>query len=59
MKHILARGNRSLLAQFAWSNVLLGFDFDGTLAPIVSDPAKAQLRAKTRALLGKVCGLYP
>ncbi len=59
MKHILSRANRGLLAQFAWSNVLLGFDFDGTLAPIVKDPQKAHLRAKTRELLRKVCGLYP
>ncbi len=59
MKHILARANRGLLAQFAWSNVLLGFDFDGTLAPIVTDPNRAQLRPKTKELLRKVCGLYP
>jgi trehalose 6-phosphate phosphatase len=59
MKHILAKSNRGLLAQFAWSNVLLGFDFDGTLAPIVSDPGDAELRGKTKELLRKVCGLYP
>ena len=59
MKHILSRGNRGLLAQFAWSKVLLGFDFDGTLAPIVSQPDKAGLRAQTRTLLRQVAGCYP
>ena len=28
----------SCSTQLAWSNVLLAFDFDGTLAPIVADP---------------------
>ena len=35
MKDILASAQRDVLAQLSWSNVLLGFDFDGTLAPIV------------------------
>ncbi|MBS1153196.1 MAG: HAD-superfamily hydrolase, subfamily [Myxococcaceae bacterium] len=59
MKHILSKSNRGLLAQFAWSNVLLGFDFDGTLAPIVSSPNEARLRPRTRRLLRGVAGLYP
>jgi trehalose 6-phosphate phosphatase len=58
VKHILARANREILRQFAWSNVLLAFDFDGTLAPIVADPARAELRARTRALLAEVSRLY-
>lgn len=59
MKHILSRANLGLLAQFAGSNVLLGFDFDGTLAPIVSQPSKAVLRSSTRRLLRSVAALYP
>ncbi|MEO6710153.1 MAG: trehalose-phosphatase [Planctomycetota bacterium] len=59
MKQILAAAQRELLAQLAWSNVLLGFDYDGTLAPIVSDPAKASLRAPTRKLLAELARLYP
>jgi len=59
MKHILAAAQRELLAQLAWSNVLLGFDYDGTLTPIVSDPAKAVLRAPTRKLLVELAHLYP
>jgi trehalose 6-phosphate phosphatase len=59
MKHILAEAQRDVLAQLSWSNVLLGFDFDGTLAPIVADPARAELRATTRRLLDELARLYP
>jgi len=59
MRHILAAPQRELLAQLAWSNVLLGFDYDGTLAPIVADPARAELRAETRRLLAQLAELYP
>jgi trehalose 6-phosphate phosphatase len=47
------------LAQLAWSRVLLAFDFDGTLAPIVSNPEDARMRGGTSALFGRVCSLYP
>jgi trehalose 6-phosphate phosphatase len=59
MKNILSRGNREVLEQFAWSNVLLAFDFDGTLAPIVATPDRAAMRSTTRALLEKLTRLYP
>ena len=59
MKHILARANLDVLRQFACSRVLLAFDFDGTLAPIVSDPALAAMRATTRALFEAVARQYP
>jgi trehalose 6-phosphate phosphatase len=59
MKDILSRAGREVLQQFAWSNVLVAFDYDGTLAPIVRDPAKAAMRARTRRLLGEVAELYP
>jgi trehalose 6-phosphate phosphatase len=48
-----------VLEQLAWSNVLLGFDYDGTLAPIVPDPGLAGLRPRTRLLLRRVAALYP
>lgn len=44
---------------FASSNVLLAFDFDGTLAPLVSAPAHATMRASTRRLLKRASKLYP
>ena len=59
MKDILSRGNREILQQFAWSNLLLAFDYDGTLAPIVRDPDKAPMRPTTRRLLAAVSAVYP
>jgi len=59
MKHILDGAQREVLDQLSWSNVLLGFDFDGTLAPIVDDPARAQMKLSTRRLLGQLAQLYP
>ncbi len=58
MRYILATRNLPLLERFAASNVLLAFDFDGTLAPIVRDPAAARMRASTRRLLGRVATRY-
>jgi trehalose 6-phosphate phosphatase len=59
MRHILARLHRPLLEQFAWSQVLVAFDFDGTLAPIVADPAVAAMSPSTRRLFRAVATLYP
>jgi trehalose 6-phosphate phosphatase len=59
MKNVLSRSNLEVLEQIAWSNALLAFDFDGTLAPIVADPARAGMRARTRGLLDELTGLYP
>ena len=59
MTHVLTGAGRELLRQFAWSNVLLAFDYDGTLAPIASDPERAALRPTTRRLLSEVARRYP
>src|SRR6185295_11415249 len=59
MRHILARLHRPLLEQFAWSQVLVAFDFDGTLAPIVADPTAAAMAPSTRRLFREVAALYP
>lgn len=59
MKSILSRDNREVLEQFACSNVLLAFDFDGTLAPIVADRDGAAMRPTTRACLAELSRLYP
>jgi trehalose 6-phosphate phosphatase len=59
MREILVRRNVEVLAQFAWSETLLGFDFDGTLAPIVDDPGAAAMPETTRALLGRLARAYP
>ena len=59
MRDILFRDNREVLQQFAWSNVLLAFDYDGTLSPIVSNPERAAMRSTTRRLLDALAKLYP
>ncbi|MET0593467.1 MAG: trehalose-phosphatase [Polyangiaceae bacterium] len=59
MRHLLSRQNVGVLSQMAWSRVLLAFDFDGTLAPIVTDRARASMRKRTGALLARACSLYP
>jgi trehalose 6-phosphate phosphatase len=59
VKYLFSRSNRDLLEMFACSNVLLAFDYDGTLAPLVDAPAHAAMRASTRQLLRRVSRLYP
>jgi trehalose 6-phosphate phosphatase len=59
MRHLLASRNLPVVERFAWSRVLLAFDFDGTLAPIVVDPDAAQMRARTRLLVTRAATLYP
>jgi trehalose 6-phosphate phosphatase len=59
LRDILARAQRARLARFGRSNVLLAFDYDGTLAPIVSDPARASMRRTTRDLLDRLARAYP
>jgi trehalose 6-phosphate phosphatase len=59
MKNLLSRANTEILAQVAWSRVLLAFDFDGTLAPITGDRSRAQMRPKTAELFTKLCRLFP
>lgn len=56
---ILSRRHLPTLAQFAASNVLAAFDFDGTLAPIAPTPAAARMRRSTRRLLARVALRYP
>lgn len=59
MKDLLADQNRGILAEYACSRVLLAFDFDGTLAPIVELPDAAQMRESTRERLLSVARRYP
>ena len=59
MTYLFSRLNHDLLETFAWSNVLLAFDYDGTLAPLVDAPAHAIMRASTRRLLRRASTIYP
>lgn len=59
MRKILARAHADVIAQLAWANLLVALDFDGTLAPIVTDRERAAMRSSTRDLLSSVCERYP
>ncbi len=59
MRPILTPGMRSVLQSFSTGKVLVAFDFDGTLAPIVEKPATAAMRASTRTLLRQLATVYP
>ncbi len=59
MKNLLAHPQRKLLQRLANAKVLLAFDYDGTLAPLASDPAQATMREETRRLLSRVARVYP
>lgn len=54
---MLTRRNRAHLAQAVAADGLLAFDFDGTLAPIVTSPAAATMRSTTRLLLAAISEL--
>jgi trehalose 6-phosphate phosphatase len=56
---ILAKPNIPILCEFAHSNVLVAFDYDGTLAPIASTPERARMRRRTEELLKRVSDRYP
>jgi trehalose 6-phosphate phosphatase len=47
------------LASLARGSLLVAFDFDGTLAPLVADRDRAAMRPGTRNLLASLCGLVP
>jgi trehalose 6-phosphate phosphatase len=59
VKNILAKEQLATLLDFAQERVLLAFDFDGTLAPIVRDPEAAAMRPRTAELLAVVATRYP
>jgi trehalose 6-phosphate phosphatase len=59
MRNILSPSNIDILARFAEGNVLLAFDYDGTLAPIHSRPAQVRMRPATRRLLISITRRYP
>jgi trehalose 6-phosphate phosphatase len=51
MRHVLEPSGEAALAALMRRNPLLGFDFDGTLAPIVSTPEQARI---SRCVSGKL-----
>src|ERR1051325_2477462 len=59
MPNILSPRQLLTLAQFAASNVLVAFDYDGTLAPVARTPQSVRLRSRTKRLLCGVAERYP
>ncbi|MGC3997418.1 MAG: trehalose-phosphatase [Anaeromyxobacter sp.] len=62
MRDLLQPRHRAALAAFlapAAGRVLLAFDFDGVLAPIVHKPGGARMRPRTRALLTRLAEREP
>ncbi len=63
MRDLLHPRHRATLARFAGLHgeapVLLAFDYDGVLAPLVKAPGGSPMRRRTRALLVRLCRLYP
>lgn len=59
MINILSGRGRPTLDRFARTSLLVAFDYDGTLAPIVDRPSLAHPRATTLRLLRQVARRYP
>jgi trehalose 6-phosphate phosphatase len=51
MKYLFEEEGLRMLDAFCYADALFSFDFDGTLAPIVSDPDDARLPSKTEDYL--------
>jgi trehalose 6-phosphate phosphatase len=59
VRHVLSPPGRGALRRWASADALLAFDYDGTLAPIVHEPMRAWMRARTRRLLRRLTRLCP
>ncbi len=63
MRDLLHPRHLGALRRFAGTDgeapVLLAFDYDGVLAPLVKKPGGARMRRRTRALLVRLARLYP
>ena len=59
MKDILRPAQRPVLERLARGHSLLAFDYDGVLAPLVTDPRGARMRPTTRRLLARLVRDWP
>jgi trehalose 6-phosphate phosphatase len=63
MRDLLDPRHRATLRRFAGVDgqapVLLAFDYDGVLAPLVTAPGGGRMRRRTRELLARLVRLYP
>jgi trehalose 6-phosphate phosphatase len=56
MKYLLQEDGLRVLDAFCFSEPLMAFDYDGTLAPIVASPTDARMRVITRRFLQEIAG---
>jgi trehalose 6-phosphate phosphatase len=59
MRPLLGPAGRRALRRLAGARAVVALDFDGTLAPIVRDRARAGMRPRTRRLLAQVAARWP
>jgi trehalose 6-phosphate phosphatase len=59
MQYLLSRMSRPVLTRLGREQTLCAFDFDGTLAPIVVNPAESRMRREVRSLLALLAERYP
>ena len=59
MKDILLERNRPVLERLARSRAMLAFDYDGVLAPLITDPDGAPMRRSTERLLARAAARWP
>ncbi|MCE3271168.1 MAG: otsB [Ramlibacter sp.] len=59
MRHVLEQSGQAALAAILQRNPLLGFDFDGTLAPIVARPDHARISQSVAGKLRRLAARLP
>ena len=59
MRYLFGPGYEERLRTFLASRPLLAFDFDGTLAPLIEQPALADAGPETRHLLSMLAVAHP
>ncbi|HLE00320.1 MAG TPA: trehalose-phosphatase [Bdellovibrionota bacterium] len=59
MKYLFSRTNVRVLESLSLSEALYAFDFDGTLAPIVSAPDRARMSEETESLFTRLSAAVP
>lgn len=59
MDYLFSSTGKQALTHLLAQPALLGFDFDGTLAPLAALPQDAQMAIKTRRLLTTLCAVAP
>lgn len=59
MRYLFSRTSDGILARLMEQTPLLGFDFDGTLAPLVERPSQAALLPTTTAKLARLAAAVP